>query len=174
MGVERLDHQANLFGLVGAGCPVSGERKANLVVAFQPVYSSVRASRVARKCVLRPYALREILPIFYYTGRRDFPLYSRLRRFGNKFVTDAEFAQWLRTEAENGRMTFEQMRDLLDQKALFDRAVSGERDFLLGRLIGYVGGQRLESSDIHSLVDAAKRSFPSRMLYFEAIGFDLS
>ena len=89
-------------------------------------------------------------------------------------MTDAEFAEWLRSEADTGRMTFEQVHDLLQQKALFDRNVSAERNFLLGRLVGYVAGERLEHSDIHHLVDEAKRNFPGRMLYFEPIGFDLS
>jgi hypothetical protein len=89
-------------------------------------------------------------------------------------VTDAEFAEWLRNEANSGRMTFEQMDDLLEQKTLFDRAVSGERDFLLHHIVGYVAGTRLESSDIHTLVDRAKEISPGRMLYFEPIGFDLS
>jgi hypothetical protein len=69
------------------------------------------------------------------------------------------------------------MDDLLKQKSLFMQNFGGEddprrQDYRL-RIIGYVAEQLRVDTDIHALLDAAKRDFPKRMIYFEPIGLDL-
>lgn len=92
-------------------------------------------------------------------------------------MTDDEFTDWLAAEVAGSRMTQEQMKDLLSQKLLFVINFGREddprrSDFRL-HIVGYVADKLRVHTDIHALLDAAKREFPDRMIYFEPIGFDL-
>lgn len=92
-------------------------------------------------------------------------------------MTDAEFRAWLDEEVLERRMTPEQREDLIKQKEMFDRDFPPSdtplrRDYQ-GRIVGYVANERRVESEIHTLLDGAKRDHPGRMIYFEPIGFDL-
>jgi len=92
-------------------------------------------------------------------------------------MTDEEFRAWLADEVSGLRMTPEQMDDLLRQKSLFAQNLGSEDDVrrrdYQRRIVAYVAEQSRIATDIHALLDAAKRDFPKRMIYFEPIGFDL-
>jgi hypothetical protein len=92
-------------------------------------------------------------------------------------MTDEEFRTWLSREVASGDMSESQMADLLWQKALFDsefgEADSPARQAYRLKIVGYVAELRRVDTDIHRLLDDAKRAFPGRMIYFEPIGFDL-
>lgn len=91
-------------------------------------------------------------------------------------MTDEEFRDWLSSEVASGDMSESQMADLLRQKALFAREIGQEspaREAYRLQIVGYVAEQRRVATDIHKLLDGAKREFPGRMVYFEPIGFDL-
>jgi len=88
-------------------------------------------------------------------------------------MTHEEFIAWLRVEVNEGRMSVQQMHDLLNQKALFDVYRTDIETQFRNYIVGYIGDTRQESRNIHELLNRAKTQFPNRMLYFEAIGFDL-
>lgn len=92
-------------------------------------------------------------------------------------MTDGEFRAWLDEEVLERRMTPEQRDDLIKQKEMFDRDFPPSdtqlRLVYQGRIVGYVANERRVESEIHALLDGAKRDHPGRMIYFEPIGFDL-
>jgi hypothetical protein len=94
-------------------------------------------------------------------------------------MTQEEFRAWLRDEVVGGRMSPEELLDLVNQQTLFAERFGTPDDPLPARevyrrrIVGYVAEQLLVANEIHALIDAAKRDFPSRMIYFEPIGFDL-
>jgi hypothetical protein len=88
-------------------------------------------------------------------------------------MTDLEFQDWLEAEVRNGHMTIEQRNDLLEQKRHFDASRAEiERQFA-HQVVGYVGGTRKVAATVQELLAQIQRSNPSRMVYFEPIGFDL-
>ena len=88
-------------------------------------------------------------------------------------MTDLEFRDWLEGDVLSGRMTPQQRDDLLEQKRHFDAdRIEIERQFP-HRVVGYVNGLRKVSNSVQELLAQAQRSYPSRMVYFEPIGFDL-
>ncbi len=88
-------------------------------------------------------------------------------------VTGSEFRDWLQEEVRSGRMTVQQRDDLLEQKQHFDaNRTEIERQFP-NQVVGYVSGTRKVTATAQELLAEAQRSYPSRMVYFEPIGFDL-
>ena len=88
-------------------------------------------------------------------------------------MTDAEFVQWLDNEVDGNRITSEQRQDLIDQKRIFEvqrRLIEQEHRY---KIVGFVAGERRVAQEIHALLDTSKAQFPSRMIYFEPIGFQL-
>jgi hypothetical protein len=94
-------------------------------------------------------------------------------------MTGEEFRGWLDEEAARGRMTLHQMDDLVKQQLLFVETFGSEenprplRQSYHMKIVGYVAEQLRVATEIHHLIDVAKRQFPNRMIYFEPIGFDL-
>ncbi len=88
-------------------------------------------------------------------------------------MTDTEFRDWLQEEVRSGRMTVQQRDDLLEQKQHFDsNRTEIERQFP-NQVVGYVSGKRKVGANAQELLAEAQQSYPSRMVYFEPIGFDL-
>lgn len=88
-------------------------------------------------------------------------------------MTGSEFRDWLQAEVLSGRMTLQQRDDLLEQKRHFDsNRTEIERQFP-HQVVGYVSGMRKVGATAQELLAEAQRSYPSRMVYFEPIGFDL-
>src|SRR5262249_54551212 len=122
-----------------------------------------RAERQGRKC----------------RSRRRSDDYRAVRDLAQQFadqcgqdeVSFEEFAQWLRGELQAGRLTEFQVADLLAQRLLFDNDRSWmEIEFRL-KVVGYVANQRHVTDSASALLQEAAQLFPSRMLYFEPIGF---
>jgi hypothetical protein len=94
-------------------------------------------------------------------------------------MTHEEFRAWLREEVATGRMTLQQMDDLVKQQSLFVETFGSEenprplRQSYRMKIVGYVAEQLRAATEIHDLIDSSKREFPTRMIYFEPIGFDL-
>lgn len=88
-------------------------------------------------------------------------------------MTDLEFRDWLQTEVQSGRMTRQQRDDLLEQKRLFDADRGEIEQQFQHRVVGYVNGTRKVSNNVQELLAQAQQSCPTRMVYFEPIGFDL-
>jgi hypothetical protein len=94
-------------------------------------------------------------------------------------MTAEEFRTWLREEVTGGRMKPPQMDDLVKQQLLFIETFGSEenpqplRQSYRMKIVGYVAEQLRVATEIHDLIDRAKREFPNRMIYFEPVGFDL-
>jgi hypothetical protein len=94
-------------------------------------------------------------------------------------MTEEEFRTWLSDEVTGGRMTPQQMDDLMKQQQLFVKTFGSEdnpsslRQSYRMKIVGYVAEQLRVAAEIHALLDACQREFPKRMIYFEPIGFDL-
>lgn len=87
-------------------------------------------------------------------------------------MTDSEFQDWLQAEVMSGRMTLRQRDDLIEQNRLFDaNRTEIERQFP-HQGVGYVSGARKVGATAQELLVEAQRSYPSRMVFFEPIGFD--
>jgi len=85
----------------------------------------------------------------------------------------SEFAAWLRREVEEGHLLQSQMNDLLVQRTIFDNSRSLLESEFRMRAVGFVAGQRQVADSVGELLDGARKSFPSQMLYFETIGYRL-
>ena len=85
-------------------------------------------------------------------------------------MTFEEFADWLRTECWEGRLTLIQAADVLAQRRLFDdnRAML-EAEFP-HRTVGYIANQLHTAGSVGTLLDVATARSEPRMLYFESIG----
>lgn len=88
-------------------------------------------------------------------------------------MTHDEFVRWLEDEVRSERMTEFEMRDLLEQKRLFDAERSIIEIEFAGKIVGYVAGQRRITTTLHELIDPAKDELQDKMIYFEPIGFNL-
>lgn len=88
-------------------------------------------------------------------------------------MTDSEFRDWLQAEVRSGRMTLPQRDDLLEQKRHFDADRAEIEQRFRHQVVGFVDGTRQVGATVQDLLAQAQRSYPSRMVYFEPIGFDL-
>jgi len=88
-------------------------------------------------------------------------------------MTHNEFVSWLDSEVSGNRMTPAQNDDLLEQKSYFDGKRPSLQSEHRNQIVAYIAGQLRWAGEIHALLDAAKKEFPGRMIYFEPIGFDL-
>jgi hypothetical protein len=86
-------------------------------------------------------------------------------------VTFEEFVAWLGQEFLQGRLQEYQVGDLLVQRRLFDENRSVLESEFRNRAVGYVANERQIADSVGPLLDLAAEAFPSRMLYFEPIGY---
>jgi hypothetical protein len=86
-------------------------------------------------------------------------------------VNFAELADWLEQELQAGRLTLEQVLDLLAQRTLFDRDRSWIETEFDQKVVGYIANERTVTESTPTILQRAAQMFPGRMLYFEPIGF---
>ena len=85
-------------------------------------------------------------------------------------MTDADLRGWLSDEFAHWRMTPAQRDDLLEQMQLFD----ANRSEIEARHQLRVAGQLEVTDTVQELFQKAQSSCPSKVVYFEPIGFSAS
>jgi len=88
-------------------------------------------------------------------------------------MTSREYRQHLAAQVRAKRISTQEMGDLLKQRAFFDHARARIERRYRGRLVGFIAGQMMVSTDVHDLLAKADVAFPDKLLYFEPIGFKL-
>jgi hypothetical protein len=85
-------------------------------------------------------------------------------------VTYEEFAAWIRSLVQQGRLAESDASDILEQRRLFDEQRSIIEAEFDGAVVGIVAGERITRHTTAELLDAARAGFSGRLVYFEPIG----
>jgi hypothetical protein len=85
-------------------------------------------------------------------------------------VTYEEFAAWIQSLVQQGRLTGSGANDVLEQRRLFDQQRSNIETEFDGSVVGVVAGERITRRTTAELLDAASADFSGRLVYFEPIG----
>jgi hypothetical protein len=88
-------------------------------------------------------------------------------------MTDTEYRTWLEEEVAAGKMSREQLEDLLAQKTCFESNRPEIEQSCVNKVVAYVAGQRLVGETLPEVVGRARKNYPDRMVYLESVGFSL-
>ena len=86
-------------------------------------------------------------------------------------MNDAEFKAWLVDEVNQNRITADQMKDLVSQKARFDADRNDIERNYQHKVVGYANNKLLVGDTVQELFQKANSSAPGKMIYFEPVGF---
>jgi predicted phosphoribosyltransferase len=76
-------------------------------------------------------------------------------------------------DLEQGWITAEELKEVLKQRAAFNRRRKTIEKKYHGKVVAVADGKLFVGNTVHEVLNAAKQAVPDKPAYFEPVGFDL-
>jgi len=79
----------------------------------------------------------------------------------------------LSTDVRNKVMKESDKQEILEQKKIFDSKRKEIEKDRKGDVVGFADGNMIVGETVHEVMDSAKKKYPGKLVYFEALDYGL-